>query len=225
MHVSPWLNNCVGLYNYRYFCGFLLWTTMGTLYVCAALAPIVLLDSSIRQTFRTHWAATKPPAPPTPPPVGAYAYTKELFAYLTTPSALRRGSGWLRARPRRLTGVASRRRLSLVSPVAVMVNLLRMQRIIDATPTSDSILMLLFGLCGALGLGVGALFSLHAHLLLTGQTTLEFYGRLGRTGVQWQANPHDKGALRNFQEVFGSRPWYIALLPQIDDVTRKLRRS
>ena len=174
---------------------------------------------------------------PIPPSASAYDHTKGLLSYLTSSRGSERLRGSLAVGARRRPKVAAessslqqppdrqRLRLSVVSPVAVMVNLQRIQHILNAAPASDTILLLLFALCGALGLGVGALTALHTHLLLTGQTTLEFYGRLGRRDAQRQVNPHDKGALRNFQDVFGQRPWLVALLPQMDDVTRKLRRN
>lgn len=46
-HHCPWINNCVGLNNYRYFYSFLLWTCLGTFYLSALLTPVVLREGSI----------------------------------------------------------------------------------------------------------------------------------------------------------------------------------
>jgi hypothetical protein len=40
-HHCPWINNCVGLFNYRFFVGFLFWVTITMLYISILCAPYV----------------------------------------------------------------------------------------------------------------------------------------------------------------------------------------
>lgn len=81
-------------------------------------------------------------------------------------------------------------------------------------------LALSFILCVAIGLAVSALLGWHVYLVLSNQTSIEYLGnrsaasRMQLRG-QMHRNPHDRGALRNLQSVFGHEPWPTWLLPRL----------
>ncbi len=74
-------------------------------------------------------------------------------------------------------------------------------------------------LCGAIFFAIGVMLIMHTFLILTNQTTIEFYhNREMRRQAERQGkvylNPYDVGYLKNAQAVFGvGRFWFSWLLP------------
>lgn len=71
-------------------------------------------------------------------------------------------------------------------------------------------------------ISVSILFGWHIYLVLTNQTTIEFYinaaDRLEARGNGTVfKNPYDLGWRKNLRRVFGDAPWYLAILPSLRD--------
>ena len=81
-----------------------------------------------------------------------------------------------------------------------------------------SAVMFTFVLALSVGIAVFILFAWHVFLVLTAQTTIEFYGnttlrhRAHSRGLNY-TNPYDRGLKRNWQHVFGHRHPLLAILP------------
>lgn len=85
-------------------------------------------------------------------------------------------------------------------------------------PVESTIVTLSFILCLTLGISVILILAFHIYLILTAQTTIEFYGNLMKRS-QYKLrkmifkNPYSLGPKRNLQQIFGSG-WIISwLLP------------
>jgi hypothetical protein len=80
------------------------------------------------------------------------------------------------------------------------------------------LLTLSFMLCAALLFAILMLGGFHIYLVLTAQTTIEFHAnwshrqRARKAGKKWK-NPYDQGWKRNWQQVYGSQHWLLAMLP------------
>ena len=143
-HYCPWMFNCVGFANYRYFVLFLFYVSCACAYgICLTFADFVLI-----------------------------------------------------AGPR--------------NP--------RMIRGVRVTNQMRTAVMFTFVLAVSVGLAVAILFGWHCYLVLTAQTTIEFYGnhtlRLrARVRGERFRNPYDRGYANNFRQVFGAAHPLIAVLP------------
>ena len=82
------------------------------------------------------------------------------------------------------------------------------------------VMLLTFLICAGAFLGVGALLAIHTYLLLTGQTTLEYYRsmyareKLKKERIIYK-NPYDLGCYGNFRIVFGNMNPILAILPAV----------
>jgi len=77
------------------------------------------------------------------------------------------------------------------------------------------LISLSFMLCLAVGIALVMLGGFHIYLTLSAQTTIEFHGNWSkrrRLGSKFK-NPYDQGWKRNWCQVYGDQPWYIAVLP------------
>jgi len=145
-HYCPWMFNCIGFANYRYFVLFLFYVTVA----CTYGVVLTLSDFS---------AIAGPRSP----------------------------------------------------------NIIHGIRITNNTRTA---VMFTFILALSVGIAVAILFSWHVYLILTAQTTIEFYGnhtlRLrARVHGERFKNPYDRGYARNWQRIFGSSHPLAAALPSM----------
>ena len=216
---GPWLNNCVGLNNYRYFYCFLLWTTIGTAYVVALLYPVVLLGPQPLLRFNRRLLTTT-----------------DLNGSGNGPLMTRTKSSWLLGQDHHAEiglyitpNLHPSRRAD--APSEIRRKLSFMPSWIDWKETYDSIdnrlshwrhdaniLVMIFIFSFSISLAVSILLALHTYLLLSAQTTLEFFmsfpiRRKLRTDGRKYFSPYNRGYLVNIKQVFGFRlPWYVSMV-------------
>ena len=92
----------------------------------------------------------------------------------------------------------------------------------DSPLNLDSAMIFVFTITLSGLISVSILLGWHIYLILTNQTTIEFYinaaDRLEArgTGAVFK-NPYDLGWRKNIRRVFGDSPWYLATLPSVRD--------
>lgn len=217
-HHCPWINNCVGKRNYRFFVGFLFTVTLATTYLCCVLAvPMYKVVAKKIQpaAMPTYLGrADAPPvqeqtAPKQPSLITNWMYARLGFTVMAiTPATSERSA------------VASGVEGEGASHESLLTKLrtLRARMRENGADFVDYVVIMLFVVSAAVASAVSILLGFHTYLVLTAQTTIEFYenislkDRMRRSGRIY-FNPYDKGLLYNLSQVFGGhRPWLASLL-------------
>lgn len=158
-HHCPWLNNCVGLYNYRYFYSFLFWTSLATFYVCLITLPmtlkkgrfILLSDQELRRALGFHIESSiNSVFEATPSPIEDQSSLSGFSTFLKYINFVNFFSWSLGPSPS--------------EPFTISV--------------SELVTVICFAVCLGVFIGVFALFAFHTYLVLTGQTTIECYNAI-----------------------------------------------
>mmetsp|Transcript_5702 Transcript_5702/g.8268 ORF Transcript_5702/g.8268 Transcript_5702/m.8268 type:complete len:520 (-) Transcript_5702:58-1617(-) len=185
-HYCPWMFNSIGYFNYRYFCNFLLFVSIGMVYgAIITFQPFILTDG--------------------------HKYYKQIHLSQHQNSYVE------------ITNTTNSTKYS--SHDHSDINLNDVQHIYHNVPipSERAPIALTFMLCLSVGFSVSCLFAFHLYLILTSQTTIEFYGncakrrrarRMGRT----YRNAYDLGCKRNFQQIWGSSKPFLKIFVPIRDM-------
>ena len=214
------MNNCVGLNNYRYFYCFLLWTTIGTAYVVGLLYPVVLLGPQPMLRFNRRLSATHDlngASSESPMTISKSSWTlyrsgnhSEMGFFISSnvPSF----------HQDMVSTTIRRKLLSTSSGIDWTVAYDSIDNTLSQWRHDANILVMIFIFSFSISLAVSILLALHTYLLLSAQTTLEFFmsfpiRRKLRSDGRKYYSPYNRGYLINIKQVFGYRlPWYVSMV-------------
>lgn len=230
-HHCPWINNCVGKRNYRFFVGFLFTVTLATTYLCCILAcpmykvmlkkdhpvvPVVADSVATRPSIESPSAANLIGKEA---PVGqsgqtlSWLYGRLGFAVMAiTPATLEKASGVASS------DVGEKVEKTSKETIYSMLQTLRVKLRAEGVAVVDYVVVMLFVVSAAVASAVSVLLGFHSYLVLTAQTTIEFYENISvrdkmRRSGRIYFNPYDKGLHHNLSQVFGGhRHWLASLM-------------
>ena len=92
----------------------------------------------------------------------------------------------------------------------------------DSPLSLDSAMIFVFTVTLSGVISVSILLGWHIYLMLSNQTTIEFYMNAAdkldaRANGTVFKNPYDLGWRKNIRRVFGDTPWYLSALPSLRD--------
>ena len=236
-HWCPWLNNCIGYMNYRYFFVFLLWLTVATAYVSLVSTPVVYtmnkaLLQALYDEFINAWVTKY------------YTISGNFMRFIHRIGVVLSYVGidvGISSSSVSISDIITNAPSGhnydskiiasvFVDPLYILTHSHQIKHAIYNIPTG-LILLLIDLLSFAVSTAAGALFSFHLYLVCTGQTTVEYFkslplrARLRESGMVY-ISPYSVGtAWGNVCMVLGDRPVWTVLVPTIAHVTKPYEAS